>query len=83
MTGRRIIRNGWDEGRKIGQQIPKADKIAPAQLPMKLSALKGANKEPKIIINSDGGANYKAVVAVLDEVRKAGISKIGINTDKK
>ena len=29
------------------------------------------------------GADFKAVVAVLDEVRKIGIAKVGINTDKK
>jgi biopolymer transport protein ExbD len=36
-----------------------------------------------VIINSDAGADFKHVVAVLDEVRKIGIAKVGINTDKK
>ena len=40
-------------------------------------------KEPKVIINSDAGTDFKYVVAVLDEVRKIGIGKVGINTDKK
>ena len=54
-----------------------------AKLQLKLQTLKSAAKDPKVIINSDGGANFKYVVAVLDEVRKIGISKVGINTDKK
>jgi biopolymer transport protein ExbD len=36
-----------------------------------------------VILNSDSGADFKHVVAVLDEVRKIGIAKVGINTDKK
>ncbi len=59
------------------------EKITIAQLPLKLQTLKTTVKDPKVIINSDGGADFKHVVAVLDEVRKIGISKVGINTDKK
>lgn len=59
------------------------EKITIAQLPMKLQTLKSTARDPKVIINSDGGADFKHVVAVLDEVRKIGISKVGINTDKK
>src|SRR6185369_3446138 len=59
------------------------DKITLAQLPLKLQTLKSTSKEPKVIINSDAGADFKHVVAVLDEVRKIGIAKVGINTDKK
>jgi biopolymer transport protein ExbD len=36
-----------------------------------------------VIINSDGSADFKHVVAVLDEVRRVGIAKVGINTEKK
>src|SRR5262245_27983363 len=59
------------------------EKITPAQLPMKLQTLKSSTKEPKVVINSDAGADFKHVVGVLDEVRKIGIVKVGINTDKK
>jgi len=59
------------------------EKITPAQLPMKLQTLKATAKDAKVIINGDAGADFKNVVAVLDEVRKAGIAKVGINTDKK
>ena len=59
------------------------DKITFAQLPMRLQTFKTASKDPKVVINSDAGADFKHVVAVLDEVRKVGIAKVGINTDKK
>ena len=59
------------------------DKITIAQLPLRLQTLKSTAKDPKVIINSDGGADFKNVVGVLDEVRKMGIVKVGINTDKK
>jgi biopolymer transport protein ExbD len=66
-----------------GDVFYNKEKITVAQLPMKLSTLKATAKEAKVIINSDAGADFKNVVAVLDEVRKAGILKVGINTDKK
>ena len=59
------------------------EKITIAQLPLKLQTFKTTAKDPKVIINSDSGADFKYVVAVLDEVRKIGIGKVGINTDKK
>jgi biopolymer transport protein ExbD len=59
------------------------EKITIAQLPLKLQTLKSTSKDPKVIINSDANADFKYVVAVLDEVRKININKVGINTDKK
>lgn len=59
------------------------EKITIAQLPLKLQTFKSASKDPKVIVNSDAGSDFKNVVAVLDEVRKIGIAKVGINTDKK
>ena len=59
------------------------EKITIAQLPLKLQTFKTTSHEPKVIINGDAGADFKNVVAVLDEVRKVGIAKVGINTDKK
>jgi biopolymer transport protein ExbD len=66
-----------------GDVFYNKEKITIAQLPMRLTTLKATSKDPKIIINSDGSANFKYVVAVLDEVRRIGILKVGINTDKK
>ena len=59
------------------------EKITIAQLPLKLQTLKATSQDPKVILNSDADADFKHVVAVLDEVRKIGIAKVGINTDKK
>ena len=66
-----------------GDVFYNKDKITLAQLPMRLQTLKASGKDPKVIINSDAAAAFKYAVAVLDEVRKAGIAKVGINTDKK
>ncbi len=65
-----------------GEIFFNKEKITIAQLPLKLQTLKSSSKDPKVILNSDAGADFKHVVAVLDEVRKIGIAKVGINTDK-
>lgn len=66
-----------------GEVFYNKDKITLAQLPMRLQTLKASSKDPKIIINSDAGADFKHVVGVLDEVRRIGIGRVGINTEKK
>lgn len=59
------------------------EKITVAQLPYRLQGYKVTAKDPRVIINSDASVDFKNVVGVLDEVRKAGIIKVGINTDKR
>src|SRR5262245_22101295 len=66
-----------------GEVFWNKDKITLAQLPVRLQTLKTTAKDPKVILNSDALADFRHVVAVLDEVRKIGIAKVGINTDKK
>lgn len=66
-----------------GEVFYNKEKIAMAQLPVKLQQLKTSSKDPKVLLNSDANADFKHVVGVLDEVRKIGIAKIGINTDGK
>ena len=66
-----------------GEVFYNKEKITIAQLPLKLQAFKSTAKDPRIIINSDAGADFKNVVGVLDEVRKIGIGKVGISTEKK
>ena len=66
-----------------GEVFYNKEKITLAQLPMKLQTFKSGSKDPKVIINSDGAADFEHVVGVLDEVRRIGIAKVGINTDKK
>ncbi|HKB16592.1 MAG TPA: biopolymer transporter ExbD [Planctomycetota bacterium] len=59
------------------------EKITLAQLPLRLQTFKSTVTDPRVIVNSDAGADFKHVVGVLDEVRRIGIGKVGINTDKK
>jgi biopolymer transport protein ExbD len=66
-----------------GEIFWNKEKIGVSQLPLRLQTFKMASKDPKVIINSDAGADFRFVVSVLDEVRKIGITKVGINTDKK
>jgi biopolymer transport protein ExbD len=66
-----------------GDVFYNKEKITLAQLPLRLQTLKSTSKDPKVIINGDANADFKAVVSVLDAVRSIGIAKVGINTDKK
>lgn len=66
-----------------GEVFFNKEKISLQQLPFRLQTFKSTEKDPKIIINGDASADFKVVVAVLDEVRKMGITKVGISTDKK
>ena len=66
-----------------GEVFWNKEKITLAQLPLRLQTLKAGSKDPKVILNSDAGASFKYLVGVLDEVRKIGIGKVGINTDKR
>ena len=66
-----------------GDVFYNKEKITLAQLPLRLQTLKSTSKDPKVIINGDAKASFDTVVAVLNSVRAIGISKVGINTDKK
>ena len=66
-----------------GEVFYNKEKITIAQLPMKLQTFKNSTKDPRVIVNSDATADFRHVVAVLDEVRKIGITKVGISTDKR
>ncbi len=56
--------------------------ITRADLGPRLAALKASQDDPKVFINGDGKTDFENVVAILDEVRKAGISKVAIETRK-
>jgi len=53
------------------------------QLPDRLRQLKTTNPDPKVYINGDEKAFYGAAVGVLDELRKAGITKVSVDTQNK
>jgi len=66
-----------------GEIFFNKEKTTLAQLPLRLQTLKSSSKDPKVVVNGDSKADFKTVVAVLDEVRKIGIVKVGIATDKR
>lgn len=53
------------------------------ELPARLQKLKAAKADPKIFLNGDTKAELGSAVAVLDEIRQAGIGKIAIETKSK
>jgi len=59
------------------------EKTSLAELPARLQKLKAAKPDPKIFLNGDTKAELGNAVAVLDEIRLAGISKIAIETKPK
>ena len=65
-----------------GEFFFNKEPVSRADLGPRLQALKAAQDDPKIFINGDGKTEFDNVVAVLDETRKAGISKVAIETRK-
>ena len=53
------------------------------QLPTRLEQLKVEQAEPKVFINGDAEARFGAAVEVLDDLRKAGIAKVALDTKTK
>jgi biopolymer transport protein ExbD len=66
-----------------GEVFYNKEKTTLAQLPFRLQSLKSSTKDPRVVINGDSQADFKTVVALLDEVRKIGITKVGIATNKR
>ncbi len=54
--------------------------VTPAQLDTALEQLLAAQPEPKVFINGDTKAEFGTAIAVLDQVRKLGITQIAIET---
>jgi biopolymer transport protein ExbD len=65
-----------------GEIYYNKEKIAPDQLSLYLKSLKETYAEPKVFINGDEKAVFGSVIAVLDEARKIGITKVAIQTKK-
>ncbi len=53
------------------------------QLVHRLKTLKEQQADPRIFINGDEKAEFGRAIAVLDEVRKLGITKVAIQTRQK
>jgi biopolymer transport protein ExbD len=54
-----------------------------SQLPARLEKLKAEQADPKVFINGDEKSFFGAAVEVLDDLRKAGITKVAIDTKLK
>ena len=63
-----------------GKLFFNKEPLPPEQLPARLAQLKTEQADPKVFINGDEKAFFGAAVAVLDDLRKAGISKVAIDT---
>ncbi|MBA4148370.1 MAG: biopolymer transporter ExbD [Verrucomicrobia bacterium] len=59
------------------------ESVSPDQLIAKLRKFKEENLDPKIFINGDEKSYLGHAIAVLDDVRKLGISKVAIETRPK
>ena len=59
------------------------DPVTLPEIISRLAQLKAGNPDPKVFIHGDGGARFDAVVALLDETRKAGVTRIAIETRSK
>jgi len=66
-----------------GEFFLAKNQVTKEQLPFALQSLKQSSPDPKVFINGDEKASVKDFVAALDEVRKAGITKVAIETEAK
>jgi biopolymer transport protein TolR len=60
-----------------------AKAIKPDELAQKVSDLLENKKEKIVIIKADEAVDYSAVMATMDQLRKAGVEDIGLITERK
>ncbi len=63
-----------------GEILFNRDVVSRKELTARLTALKAATPEPRVFINGDASAEFGQAVAVLDEARRLGITRIAIQT---
>jgi biopolymer transport protein ExbD len=66
-----------------GEVFVNKDKVSIPALGIRLQAFKSAVKDPSVVVNADGRAEYKTVAAVIDEAKKIGINKVALSTEKR
>lgn len=68
---------------KDGLYYLDRDVVAKESLPESLQTLKQQRPDTKVFINGDKEATVEALIGALDEVRKAGITKVALETEAK
>ncbi|WP_235277685.1 ExbD/TolR family protein [Methylacidiphilum kamchatkense] len=58
------------------------EQVTIESLPAKIMELKNQEADPRVFLNGDCKATFEKVTAVLDLIRKQGITKIAIQTTK-
>ena len=66
-----------------GEYFFNKEAVTFEQVIERLKAVKSAETDPRVFINGDEKAEFGKAIAVLDEVRKLGISKVAIETKSK
>jgi len=65
-----------------GEYFYNKEPATAEQVAERLKAYQESEKDPQVFINGDEKAEFGKAIAVLDEVRKLGISKVAIQTRK-
>jgi len=70
-----------DEGTYYWKQGQgSADLVSAAEIPSRLADYKRSESNPRVLVRGDTKARIGAAVFVLDEVRKAGIEQVSVET---
>jgi len=64
-----------------GEYFFNRELVSLEELRSHLQQLKTTELDPKVFLNADRQAHFQGVVAVLDEARKLGITKLAIETE--
>ena len=65
----------WKQGRSGTPEL-----ITAAEIPARLAAYKRTTPSPSVFVRGDNQATFGPAVMVLDQVRKAGITRVSIET---
>jgi biopolymer transport protein ExbD len=65
-----------------GEFFYNKEAVSLEQITERLRSFKAENPDPKVFINGDTKAEYGNAIALLDNVRQLGITKIAIETKK-
>jgi len=65
---------------EVGTIFWNRELIEPGEVPSRLAYYKTQTEDPRILIAGDEKARFGTTVSILDEVRKAGITKFSVET---